>query len=404
MIENLPNGTVFFHERVDHAPVAALYAVLDGGSRDDSPEQCGRTNLMARLIGKGTRSKNSDQLAEAFEALGISFGAQAGQDYVTVGFQSLAEDFARGVELFSESLFDANFPWNEIDTERGRVLAEIRAREDRPSSLAIKNLRKLLYEPHAYSRSVEGEADTVQKLTQVDLFDVQQTLATPPRMVVGVVGAVSRDAARDVILKNFPTVEKPSAPRVHADNVLPPRGGRTVVNRKVEQSFIALGHRTMDSRDSDCAAMQVATTVLGGGMSSRLFTELRDKRGLAYAVGATCSFNALNGSFVAYIGTKPGSQQEAEDGLWTEVRALRDTPVEEGELQRAKNYITGNFLRDLETCRARAAQEAGDIAMGLGAGYAAKWRDEILAVTSRDVMRVANRCFLDPCVSIVQPE
>ncbi len=160
----------------------------------------------------------------------------------------------------------------------------------------------------------------------------------------------------------------------------------------------------MSATDSDCAALKVATTVLGGGMSSRLFTELRDKRGLAYAVGATCSFSALNGSFVAYIGTKPGSQQEAEEGLWTEVRALRDTPVEEAELQRAKNYITGNFLRDLETCRARAAQEAGDIALGLGEGYAHKWRDEILAVTSRDVMRVANRCFLDPCVSIVQPE
>ncbi len=403
MNATLSNGADFHFLRTEAAPVAAMTVVLDTGARDDAAGQCGRTNLMARLIGKGSSTRGAAAMAEAFESLGIAFGASASQDIVSVSMQSLAEDFPRAVELFADALLRANFDWEEIDTERGRIASEIRARDDRPPQLAIKHLRRLLFEPHAYARPVEGELDTLAEVTQVDLGMLHAATAVAPRMVVSVAGMLDGQAVRSMIESHFPAPKDRPDRRIKVDVSIPLKAGRSVVERKVEQSFIAMGHRLCGVTDPDVPAMVVAGTVLGGGMSSRLFAELRDRRGLAYAVGATCSFNQMHGAFIAYIGTKPSSQKEAEEGLWGEVRRLREEPVPAEELARAQNYIVGNYLRELETCRMRAARTAGDVALGLGADHAARYPDLIHAVTPRDVLRVANRYFIDPSFSIVTP-
>lgn len=404
MTATLANGLKLHFRRMDTAPVAAMTVVLDTGARDDSASLCGRTNLMARLIGKGSTTRSSPAMAEAFESLGISFGASASQDFVAVSVQSLAEDFPRAVELFADALFRANFPWEEIDTERGRVRSEIRARDDRPPQLAMKNLRRMLYEPHAYARPVEGELATLDEIAQVDLGTLHEAAAISPRMVASVAGMLDEDQVARLLGSHFPPPPERFDRRVKVDTSLPFRAGRSVVERRVEQAFIALGHRLCGVADTDVPAIIVAGTILGGGMSSRLFAELRDRRGLAYAVGATCSFNEMHGAFVAYIGTKPESQKEAEDGLWSEVRRLREEPVPADELVRAQNYIVGNFLRDLETCRARAARTVNDVVLGLGADYSLRYPSLIRGVTPRDVMRIANRYFIDPSFSIVTPK
>lgn len=403
MNATLANGMEFHFRRTETAPVAAMTVILDTGARDDSASLCGRTNLMARLIGKGSTTRSSAAMAEAFESLGISFGASAGQDFVTVSVQSLAEDFPRAVELFADALLRANFPWEEIDTERGRVSSEIRARDDRPPQLAMKHLRRLLFEPHAYARPVEGELATLGEITQVDLGTLHAAVAVAPRMIASVAGMLDADGVKSLLESAFPSATERPDRRVKADTTLPFRAARHVVERKVEQAFIALGHRLCGATDPDVPALVVASTILGGGMSSRLFAELRDRRGLAYAVGATCSFNAMHGSFVAYIGTKPESQKEAEGGLWGEVRRLREEPVPPEELVRAQNYIVGNYLRELETCRMQAARTASDVAFGLGSDHAARYPQLVRAVTPRDLLRVANRYFIDPSHSIVTP-
>jgi predicted Zn-dependent peptidase len=403
-METLKNGTRFSHRQTDRGPVAAVTVLIEGGAREDGAPQSGRTNMVARLIGKGSQRRSSDDMAEAFERLGIRFGASAGQDSVSVSFACLDSDFGRAMDLAGEALLEPLFGWDEIETERAKVLAELRAREDQNSSVAMRRLRREIFQPHPYARTAEGEAETVRALGQSDLVLRHREILEPGRVVVSIVGAVAADAARARAEALDARLPQRGMPPIRSNAQLPPRSQRVLVPRPAEQGFIAMGHLACPVASEDTAAVMVATNVLGGGMSSRLFSELRDRKGLAYAVGAGCALQQLHGMFYTYIGTKPERLREAEDGLWAEIVRMREEVVAPGELERAKNYMLGNFLRSLETNYALSASIASNIFLGLGEDHETRWPERVRAVTTRDIMRVANRYFTDPVTVIVEPE
>lgn len=398
------NAALLLHQRLPGTRVVALTAIVPGGAREDAPERAGRTAMTMRLLGRGTKRRSADDFSERIEGLGASLSFAADQDFATATMLCLAEDAKEVAPLLGEALFESTFPWDEIDSERAKHLAALRAQEDQTSSVALRKLREIVFAPHPYMRPQDGLPGGVQALVQTELVLRAQELGDTSKLILSFSGDLDEATASRLAERILASAPPPPPPRMEANPSLSPRGGRQIVSKPLQQGFVAVGFLTCGAKDPDRAALTVAATILGGGMSARLFTELRDRRGLAYAVGAANAFHQQTGMCYAYIGTKKESLEEAADGLWTEARRLRDEPIREEELSRAQNYYVGNFLRDLETPRARAARRAYDAALGLDPDFGERWPAAIRAVTLRDVLRVANRYFLDPVTVLVHPQ
>jgi predicted Zn-dependent peptidase len=267
----------------------------------------------------------------------------------------------------------------------------------------MKRFRAQLFGSHPYARQPGGEPETVAALTQIDLVAAHRLAFRPENMVVSIVGDISLEDARTLVASAFGDMEASGEPVLEARRSFAPSASRTEFERDVEQGIVVLGTRGCSHSDPDSAALDVATAILGQGMSSRLFTELRDKQGLAYMVGAQSNEMHLAGFVLTYIGTSPATVDRALDGLWEQMSLMREEPVTTEELERAIAYLVGGYLRDHESNSRQAYYLGFWEACGLGAEYDTRYPELVRAVTVRDVMKVANKYFNDPTVVVLRP-
>jgi predicted Zn-dependent peptidase len=402
-LHTLENGLTLIHQESRGNSIVGLTALVRSGAAQVMEREAGLHNLMMRVISKGTKRRNSDQIAEELGQLGASLGTSAGYDYSRLSLQCVNEDFADAIDLFADVMLNPTFPLDQVELERRRVLAAIRMSDDQTSALTMKRFRQEVFGTHPYGRPLEGYPETVTNLQPIQLAETHQADFVPSATVLAVVGAISFDQLLPLIERHLGAVGPRREERYEVDKVIAPAGGRVEFTKDSQQGFIALGHLTCAWGHEDLPAVEVATRVLGGGMSSRLFTTLRDQQGLAYAVGASNTSYKNQGVFTAYIGTSPATIDRAEAGLWEQVRRLRDEPVTEEELQRAKNYIAGEYLRGHERNMQRAGHLAYWHVTGKGVAYDKEYLDDINRATTRDVMRVANKYFLDPTTVVLRP-
>lgn len=437
----LPNRMTLVHSQATHNQVVSLVLMARGGASADPDGKAGRARLMSRVLTKGTANRTSDEIAEALEDLGASIGAADTHDYIAVSLRCVRQDFPRVFDLFAEIVLESNFPLEEIQTERARQAAAIRMREDRPPSAALRRLREMLYHPHPYARPLDGTFESLEGLTQRDLFEARNEAFRPENMVVALVGDIPFEEARAMVEARFGGLAPGEAPRATSRRSFGQAGARADVPRRIEQGFVAIGATTCESAHADAPALDVLAALLGGGMSSRLFDELRDRRNLGYMVGAMHQGAAQPGIFAAYLGTteetvrrsiqshgdptgmfdrarldQPGGlppsarpdvldeMQWAAAMLWREVELLKAEPVSPEDLDRAREYLVGAHLRGRETNAQRAHQLAYWEMIGAGAAFDDRYPELIRAVTSRDVLRVANKYLADPTTVILRPE
>ncbi len=398
------NGLTMLHEERRSNATVALTAVVGGGSAMEPDDKAGLTGLMMSSLPKGTSERSADEIAEHLAGLGASLQPGSSMDYSLLSLHCLAKDLGEALPVFADVLLNPNFPVDEVEIERRKLLAAIRMNEDYTPAVAMRRFRQELFGSHPYGRDPMGTAETVGALETWDLYTQHRGLFVPSNMVVGVVGNISFAEARDLVRRNLgaPGPERHSVYQV--DKVIAPGPSRAEVPRPSTQGFVVMGHLTAPVGDEDSAAVQVAATILGSGMSSRLFRELRDREGLAYAVAAANQSYRRKGMLAAYIGTAGENLERAEERLWGQIRLLRETPVTQEELERAKNSLRGSYLRSKERNARRARMLAVNYQMELGPDYMDRLQEEIQAVTSREVMRVANKYFLEPTTVIIRPQ
>lgn len=431
-LHRFDNGILLVHRRTTANDIVGLSLLSRPGSVIDPPGKSGRANLMARLMTKGTKSRTSDEIASAVENLGARLSASADHDYVAVSLQCVRDDFGRSVEIMADVVRHPAFPLGEITTERKRVLADIRMKDDRPPSATMKHLRRELFDAHPYARANDGDPADIESINQIDLAEAHREHFRPERLVIGVVGDVSFETVRDTLASRLGDWTATDVPLTGATKTFGAPGRRVAVERDIEQGFVALATHTAAEGDPDSPAVDVASAVLGQGMSSRLFTSLRDRQGLAYTVGAFVTRHFDAGFMAAYIGSSPASIRDDDAELrtlasrtygkaplpdqlqvakfdlisaklWDEVDSLKREPVPDAELDRARAYIVGNYLRRHETNSQQAFYLAYCELAGLGVAYDKQYPQLIRAVTTRDVLRVANKYFNDPTVVITRP-
>jgi predicted Zn-dependent peptidase len=310
------------------------------------------------------------------------------------------------VPLLSEVLWEPAFSPEEVRRERDQILAEIRLRDDDPMAFTYRHFRRALYGNHPYGHPVEGAPESVERLTTGLCRQWHRRLFAAPATLLVAVGHFEPKTLVRLLNRHFgkrtAPGESPPGERLRAMTTHRPR--RTALTRRLEQSICLIGWPAPSVESiEDAAAMKVGAAVLGAGMSSRLFQELRDKQGLAYSVGCSFSLRRSTSHLLAHIGTKPESATPATRAIVKEIQALGREPVPDNELERAKTYLKGNHLSDHQTNARQAWHLGWGQLTGLGHDFDARWPAMIDAVAPEDIMRVIRRHVRTPTIVTLRP-
>ncbi len=403
-MRQLANGLTFIHKRNSANQIVGLSVIVMTGSTNETTEENGLTNLSLRVMRKATETRTAQEIEEEIDALGASIDESAETDFSTWSLVATVEDFEPAFDLLSDILLRPSFPAEEIENERAQVLAAIRLKEDNKFAYTYENFRRLLYAGHPYARPVEGTPETVSQLSRDQMVALHQSRMLPSNMIVSVVGNLDEETALRAVQERLGLPCALPERRVVVGKEFVPRPAEEELRRQAEQGYVCLGFTTCPVSSPDYPALRIASAVLGEGMSARLFSILRDEQGLAYAVGSLNKGRRQQGHLVAFIGTKPGTIDESRRGIEAQIERLKTEPVEESELQRAKNYASGRYLMAHETNASQAHYLAYWQAMGMGLDFDAAYPETLERVTARDILRVANKYFLEPTVVILRPE
>jgi zinc protease len=384
--------------------IAGRLFFKSAGAMWESPQKSGLFHLLATVITKGTKNLSAQEIAEQTESIGASLGADASSDYFVLSLKTVAADFAQMLKLAGEILRFPTFPEAEVEREKQITRQNIRSQLEQPFNVAFNQLRDIMYPNHPYGLSILGTEETVEELTRFDLVECHQDYFRPDNLIISLSGRLNLEDAIALVEEVFGDWEIPPSSLVMPEiTQLVPQPNRAITPQETQQSIVMLGYLGAAVKERDYAALKLLSTYLGNGLSSRLFVELREKRGLAYDVSAFYPTRLEKSQFVIYIGTAPNNTAFALEGLRSEAERLRHTELTPQELQAAKNKILGQYALGKQT-NAEMAQLFGWYeTLGLGIEFDTQFQDAIEQVTVEMVRQVANDYFIEPYISMVGP-
>ncbi len=394
----LENGITVLVREDRRLPVVAVKAGAPGGVRLEDEAGNGAFNLMAGLLARGTANYTADALAEKLDLMSASLSGFSGRNSFGVDGLFLSRDFPESLALAREVLTRAVFPEDELALAKSRVIAGIRARRDRLPAAALDSFLATLYVRHPYRLLVSGTEESVNRLTREDLLARYRRALAPSAMVVSICGDVEAREAFRLAREAFGDLAPPeggaASPGPAAEDPLAETRETRQVREGKEQTHLVLGFFGPTFRSGDREAVDVLNAVLAG-QGGRLFTELRDKRSLAYSVGSFVSPGVEPGFFAFSIATSPAQEKEAVEGFLREIRRVREQEVSPAELDRARRYLAGGFDIGSQTAGARADQVFFAALYGQELPRALAYPEKVAAVTASQVREAALR-HLDP--------
>lgn len=378
----------------------ALGVWVDVGSRDERPQISGASHFLEHLLFKGTRDRSAQDIAEAFDAVGGDLNAFTAKEYTCYYCRVRDSDLPMAVEHMSDMLQNSILARPDFEAERLVILEEINRQEDAPDDLIHDLFAEVLWKDHPLGRPVLGTRATIGGMGRDQVKRFYDRLYEPRHFVIAAAGNVPHEELCSLVEARVKTGRRLStgtSPSVRTAGRPPRASGATLVrHRATEQAHICLGADAQSRRDPDRFAFGVVNSVLGGGMSSRLFQEVREKRGLAYSVYSYHSMFAETGLFSAYAGTTPARAQEVLAILRQQIADIAERGVTEQELERAKGHMKGSLVLSLEDTSGRMSR-IGRSEISHGEILSV---DEVLAridsVSLEDAQRAAHRVFTKP--------
>jgi zinc protease len=394
--EVLPNGVVLLVSERRALPIVAVSAYVRAGGVLDPPGAEGLANLAASLLTRGTARRSGAEIDLAIESAGGSLSSGGGRDGAAVSLGVLARDLPLGLDLLAEILTEPTFPEDEARRKIGEVQAALQAAESDPEAVAGRALAPLLYHGHPYARPASGTVTSVGGLDRDQIARFHRAHYRPDATIVAVVGDVSASEVRAALLARLGRWRAPATPRasipVAPSTALPET---RLLTRELTQTTVYLGRPAIRQADPDYPALVVAAYVLGGGSASRLYTHVREERGLAYSVGVSVGAARHGASLVVSLQTRNQSADEAVRLVRESMRRMGAADVSAAELDLAKAYLVGSYALRTDTSSKVAVLIASLEELGLSLDYPDRYRQRIAAVTPSDVRRVAAR-YLDP--------
>ncbi len=356
-VTRLPSGLTVVTDAMPHLHTTSLGVWVGAGSRNEEADEQGISHLLEHMAFKGTSRRTARQIAEEIEAVGGEINAGTSVETTAFFARVLESDMPLAVDVLSDIISDPCFDPEELSREQNVIMQEIGAAEDAPDDVVFEHLQATAFPDQPVGWSILGTRDTVRAITAKRLRAYLARNYRAPEIVIGAAGAVDHARVVDEVEKRFSTFTGPAAAEPEPARFT---GGTHMESRDLEQVHIALALEGVATRDPALYSMHVFTSILGGGMSSRLFQEAREIRGLCYSIYAYHTAYADTGLFGLYAGTDAADSKELMQVVVDEIGRAADG-LDESEIARAKAQMKAGLLMALESSGARAEQLARQI-------------------------------------------
>ena len=364
---------------------------LTRGSRHETAERSGIAHFVEHMLFKGTATRSAEDIAQAIDSIGGQLDAFTAKEYASYYIKVLDEHLPLAIDILSDIVRNPAFTPEDIEREKKVVVEEIKMVEDTPDDLVHELFTQGFWEDHPLGRPILGTKETVESFTAELLRDYFADAYTPRNLIVSAVGNLEHAHVRDLVEEKFGSLK----PVGDALSEVPPTVVPKILvrNKELEQSHVCLGVGSYPQNHDDRYSSYVLNTLLGGSMSSRLFQNVREKRGLAYAVFSGLSAYRDAGSFTVYAGCSNEAVGQVIDLVVEELRGVKQAAVPVAELQRSKDHLKGSLMLSLENTASRMSHLARqeiyfDRQFGLD-----ETLEGIERVTPDDVQRVAADLF-----------
>jgi predicted Zn-dependent peptidase len=405
----LPGGLRVITESLPAVRSAALGIWAGVGSRDEDRDHAGATHYLEHLLFKGTGRRTALEISAEMDAVGGELNAFTAKEYTCYYARVLDSDLPLAIDVLSDMVNSSLIAPRDVDAERGVILEEIAMNEDDPSDLVHEAFAAQLFGDTPLGRPILGTVDSINSISRDRIWEHYRARYTPDRLVVAAAGSLDHDRVVELVAKAFGPVlagdREPEPPRLSGSSAGDAQGtGVRLVSRPIEQANLVLGCAGLSRSDPSRFALGVLNSALGGGMSSRLFQEVREKRGLAYSVFSFSSQHAEAGLWGIYAGCLPAKADEVLAICRDEVAKVIDGGLTDEELDRGKGQLRGSIVLGLEDPSSRMSR--------LGKSELVHPRlepvEEILAaieaVTPDDVREIAKAVLGQPkALAVVGP-
>jgi predicted Zn-dependent peptidase len=395
----LPNGLVVITETMPHVRSVSVGIWVRSGSRRETPAENGLSHFIEHMVFKGTERRTAEEIARSMDSVGGMLDAFTAKEMVCFNAKVLDEHLPIAFEVIADFVLRPLFAEEDVAKEKQVVLEEIKMDQDNPDYLVHELFTQGFWPEHALGRPILGTPETVRSFTRELLLDRFRAWFAPNRLVVTAAGNLTHERLLTLVDREFAAI--PPGPPLNGDRA--PRTGAPILlerKRELEQVHICIGVPSYPLAHERRFAMAVLNNLLGGGMSSRLFQNIREKQGLAYAVFSELNPYSDTGMLSVYAGTALETSAQVVDLVVQEFRELKTSPVSEAELRRAKDHLKGSLMLSLESTSARMSNLARQEL------YFGRFQtlDEILAsieaVTREEVQAVAREFFRTENVAV----
>jgi predicted Zn-dependent peptidase len=388
----LPNGMKVITEAMSHVRSVSVGVWIGTGSRRETPEQNGVSHFIEHMLFKGTATRSAEDIARSVDSLGGNLDAFTGKELVCYNTKVLDEHLPIAMDILSDLVLNPAFREDDIEKEKGVILEEIKMDADNPDYLVHETFTSNFWKGHALGRPILGTRDTVKKLSRDVIAQYYGEIYTPENMLVTAAGNLTHERLVSLVGEGFEKVKKggpvPDQPKpaTHAQIALKTK-------KDLEQVHVCLGVPCYPIPHEDRFICYVLNTVLGGGMSSRLFQNIRERQGLAYSVFSELNPYTDTGCLAVYAGTSLESAKKVVDCVLKEFSELKQQIVPAEELRRAKDHLKGSLMLSLESTSSRMSNLARQ-EMHFGRFFSLdELVESIEKVTSDEVQRVAQDFF-----------
>ncbi len=353
----LGNGLIVLTERMEYLRSVAMGVWIKSGSRCEAAETNGISHFVEHMLFKGTRSRTAQHIAREMDSIGGNLDAFTGKETICFNVKSLAEHVPIALDVLTDLVLNPVFELPEIERERGVILEEIKIDEDNPEVLVHEIFTQAFWKDHPLGKPILGTSKTVARLDRESLLAYHGDRFHGGNMIFSAAGDLDHDRFAEEVARKFSTLA--GGETLH-ELPAPQAAARILLRNKksLEQVQICLGLPAPPITDESRYVTLLLSTVLGGGMSSRLFQTIREERGMAYSIYSDLSPYRDTGALCVFAGAAVGKGLEVVDLVLQEFRKLKQEPLSEEELTRAKDQVKGNILLGLESSNARMANLA----------------------------------------------
>lgn len=391
----LNNGITLIHKRLTNTSLVAARIAFRGGLLYEGSAYSGAyrgiTNLMTDVMEKGTRKRNAEEIAREFDSIGSVFAKGVSRDSFGWSAEVVNNNFERFMELASDIILNPSFEIAEIKKEKKQIINSIKRLKDSPASYAFKIFDEEFFEWHPYGYFYAGTEESVNNIPSRILKEWHDRNIIGENMIFSIAGNISFEEASGLLEKYFKGIKRGRAANINLPVKITQakKERREIIDKN--QSHTVIGFLGPKATAGDFFAFRVLDTILSGGMDSRLFKELREKRNLCYSVYSTFDRLAENGAFRIYTATSPENEGKAAEVIFELLKELLEKGISEDELKSAKAYINGMYTIGRQDYSAQASSYVTYELTGLGWEEVENFIKNINAVTRKDVMAAAEK-------------